>query len=157
MRHDPPDAADHHRADLEQFHPDCRRLCPRKFRPRQSRATQRLDRRVCKTTQQQPELVGGELVATVTPGEQPQLLLLDPVLLLPPGALQLVIDLLCPPRHAVVRQTGDDQAWIGSLAVVPGFMDDPTLAVLRAGGVVEAGEEPLLLPGLFALRLNLEH
>ena len=63
-------------------------------------------------------------------GEQPQLLLLDAVLHLAPGAVGAVID-----RLGGSLEVGDDETWVGPLVGVLDLGNHPALRFPGAGGI----------------------
>src|SRR5262249_18123479 len=95
------------RPQLQQPQPDRPRLRGRQLRLRQAVLPQRPQHQVRDRRQAQPHLVGPHGRATDPPGEQIQLLLLDPVLHVPPRTVFLLVHRLG--RHGLRRQARDDQ------------------------------------------------
>ena len=74
--------------------------------------------------------------------EQPQLLLLDPVLHLASGAVDLVIELL-----GIAVEIGDDKSWITPLCGDLELGDHCTLAPQRLGAIAQVEKDSLLFLG----------
>ena len=112
-----------------------------------------------KAEKKEPELVGGEAGGGGPVGEQVELLLLDGVLGVAPGAVDALVD---GPAGDRFGQGGDDEAGVGLAGEVFGLGDDAARAgPARPGGVFELHKDadraavgPRLDPGGEEFRLD---
>ncbi len=89
---DPTGVSQDHGADLEQFEPDRGGLGPLQLCALQTESPDGFEQHVRQTGEQQPELIGPPSVAAGSVGKEAELLLLDTVLHVAAGAVQLVVE-----------------------------------------------------------------
>ena len=119
-----PDAAgitQHHRTDPQQSQADAVRAGNGECRVAQRQAAQSLHQRIGQTRQQLPELIRPESVAGRPISEEIHLLVLDPILHVPAGAVQPGVEITVRLR----RQVGHHEARVGPPGGMLGLHDHP--------------------------------
>ena len=134
--------ADHHRADLQQCQPQGIGACCSQSSVPERPAPQSFEQRIRQARQQLPELIGPPAVTGGATREQVELLILDPVLHVAAGTVELVVQV-----SIRLRKVGHHKAWVGTQATVLGLHDHPSRLVPAEGAIANRGEQTLLLAG----------
>ncbi len=133
---EPPRVAAHDRADADEVQADRPEGRPGELRALQKQRAEAFHQDVGEARHQQAELVGVEGVAAGPPGEQVELLLLDPVLHPPARAIHVFIEM--PP---VAGKGGRDAAVVRPEAVVLRLGDHSAVRLPRPRAVHELAEQ----------------
>ena len=139
MQNDAAHGEDHPRGDLEELESNGGDLSTLQFGAGESDTSQVFDEHVGGGGQQQPELIGQELVTTGAVGKEPELLFLDAILHLAARGVPSVVDSLRP-----ILEIGHHEARVGPLPKMFGFDDDATFVLPGLGGVAHFVEAALL-------------
>lgn len=127
--------------ELEQTRADGAALSLGQLGLLESQATQGAQQDVGEGAEVEPDLIGQQGVGAGAVGEQVELLLLDPILHLAAGAVEIFVESPC--IGCLAAERGDDIARIGSLGEMLGLDHDPARAAPAvARAVVEFIEHP---------------
>ena len=139
MEADAPCVAGDHGADLQELEADGGALGAGVLAALEPQAPDCVHQSVGEAGEQQAELVGPPAVAGGAVGEELELLLLDAVLHLAAGAVEMVVEIT-----ALAREVGHHEARVGALGAVLETRDHAAHAVPGLGAVDEFGEAALL-------------
>lgn len=134
--------ADDHRADLQQLEPYSIRARLGQCSVLQCSAPQPLEQGVGQARQQLPELVRPPTMAGGATGKQVLLLVLDPVLHIAPGTVDLVVQVLVRLWQVRYHIPG-----ISAMTTVLRLDNDPAWSIPGSGAIADRGKQPLFLAG----------